>query len=262
MHELLLINQTINLYDEIELIITDNNSIVIESNDNIPLDETNSIFKAAKLFKETYNINDCFKFKVKKNIPIESGLGGESTDAAGTLLLLNDYYKLNESKEKLSRLGIKIGSDVPFFIYSDYKQVSSIGDVIENPLIENPFNNYIIITPDFGLNTRSMFHKIDQYPLIKKDVVLPYNDFMKVVPDEIIDIKEYLDSKQISNHTLSGSGSSYYIALQKKNMEMYKEIKNHFNNYNVILAENCKGFVIDNQINQTKPKKLIKTRIF
>ena len=70
MHELLLLNQNVSLYDEIELKTTNDNSITIESKDNIPLDETNSIYKAAKLFKDTYNIKDGFIFKVKKKISL------------------------------------------------------------------------------------------------------------------------------------------------------------------------------------------------
>ena len=146
--------------------------IEIVSKDNIPLDETNSIYKAAKLFKETYNISDGFIFKVKKRIPIAAGLGGESTDAAGTLLILNEYYKLNKTKEELSKLGIKIGSDIPFFIHSGYKEVTSIGDIINKPSINNPFNWYIIIKPNFGLSTKEMYNKIDNYSLYKYGILI------------------------------------------------------------------------------------------
>ncbi len=245
MHELLLINQTIDLYDEIEMLVTNDNSIVIESDDNIPLDESNSIYKAAKLFKETYNITDGFVFKVKKNIPIESGLGGESTDAAGTILLLDKYYNLNHSTKELAELGFKIGSDVPFFINSGFMEVTSTGDVVSKPSIENPFKWYIIIKPNFGLSTKEMYHKIDSFPFVKKSInELPYNDFMKVVPDEIIKIRDYLNKLNLSNHTLSGSGSAYYIAFDKKDVLLYERIKEHFNEYKVLLVENCKGFII------------------
>ena len=248
MHELCLINQTISLYDEIELIVTKNNSIEIVSKDNIPLDETNSIYKAAKLFKETYNIKDGLLFKVKKKIPISAGLGGESTDAAGTLLLLNEYYKLNKSKEELSNLGIKIGSDIPFFIHSGYKEVRSIGDIISNPSISNPFKWYIIIKPDYGLSTKEMYNKIDSHPFKKIDInKMPYNDFMKVVPESINKIKDYLNENNINNHTLSGSGSAYYIALDKRNIHLYKKIKEYYNNYKVLIVNNSNGFIIENK---------------
>ena len=217
LHDLLLINQTIDLYDEIELIITKEDKIIIESKDNIPLDETNSIYASAKLFKEEYNINDGFIFRVKKNIPTKAGLGGESTDAAGTLLLLNDYYNLKKPKEELAKLGIKIGSDVPFFIHSGYQMVKGVGDIISKPPVDNSFNSYIIIKPNFGLSTKEMFNKIDNTTFTKQDLnLMPYNDFMKVVPDSILNIRDYLNDLNIKNHTLSGSGSSYYIAFQER----------------------------------------------
>ena len=246
MHELCLVNQNVNLYDEIELTVTKDNSIVIESKDEIPLDETNSIYKAAKMFKEKYNIKDGFIFKVRKRIPIEAGLGGESTDAAGTLLLLNKYYKLNKSKEELSELGIQIGSDIPFFIHSGFKMVSSIGEIVTKPPINNPFKWYIVIKPDFGLCTGKMYKKMDSYPFIKQDLnKLPYNDFMKAVPDSILLIKNYIDSLNIKNHTLSGSGSAYYIALDTRNTRLYKKIKDYFKEYKVMLVRNCDGFIIN-----------------
>ena len=244
MHELLLVNQTIDLYDEIELIINNTNTIRIESNENIPLDENNSIYKAAKLFKEKYNINDGMTFKIKKRIPVEAGLGGESTDAAGTILILNEYYQLNLSKDEMSKLGISIGSDVPYFIYSGYKIVKSIGDKIETPK-KNPYNNYIIIKPNFGLNTKEMFNRIDNKKINKKSInKIPYNDFMKVVPDEINIIEKYLNDNNIKNHTLSGSGSSYYIALKEKDNNLYKNLKDQFKDYLVLETSNCDKYKI------------------
>lgn len=245
MHELLLINQTIDLYDEIELIINNSNTIKIESKDNIPLDENNSIYKAAKLIKDKYQIEDGLIFKVKKRIPIEAGLGGESTDAAGTILLLNNYYNLNLNDNEMSKLGIKIGSDVPFFIHSGYKRIKSIGDIIEIPENNNPFKSYIIIKPNFGLSTKEMFNKIDEIEFNKISTkILPYNDFMKVVPENIIKIKEYLDKNKIKNHTLSGSGSSYYIALKEEDNDLYIKLKNHFKEYQVFKTNNCDKYII------------------
>ena len=245
MHELELINETIDIYDEIDFSTSDDNKITIISSDDIPLDERNSIYKAAQLFKTTYDIKDGFIFKVKKRIPIEAGLGGESTDAAGTLLLLNEYYKLNIDKDELSKLGIKIGSDVPFFIHSGFKRVSNIGDIITDLDICNKYNNYIIVKPNFGLSTKEMFKKIDDTNFTRVDYSkMPYNDFMKVVPQSILDIKDYFNKLGLSNHTLSGSGSSYYVALYNKDSKLYNKIKNHYKEYMVMEASNCDGFII------------------
>jgi len=246
MHRLFLVNQTVDLYDEIDFELNKDDSIVLKSNDDIPLDEKNSVYKAASLFRETYNIKDGFIFDIKKHIPIEAGLGGESTDAAGVLLLLNKYYKLNISVEELSVLGSKIGSDVPFFIHSGFKFVTSTGTIVNEASISNPFNYYIIVKPNYGLSTKEMFHKIDSEEYKEVDIgKLPYNDFMKVVPQSILDIKDYFNSIDLTNHTLSGSGSSYYVALVDKDIELYNKIKDNYKEYKVFLVSNSDGFIVE-----------------
>jgi len=243
MHKLFLINQTVDLYDEIELLITDNNSITIESSDDIPKDERNSIYKACKLMKDTYKIDRGIKFIVNKHIPIEAGLGGESTDAAGTILLMNKVFDLGLDTNTMSSLGSKIGSDVPFFIHSGFKYVSSTGNEVNNSTFNNPYKYYIIVKPDYGLSTKEMFKKIDDKEVeIISHSKLPYNDFMTVVPESILDIKEYFDSLGLKDHTLSGSGSSYYVALNKKDNKLYNIIKNKYKEYNVYLVKNCDGY--------------------
>ncbi len=243
LHNLYLINQTVSLYDEISVELLDEDIIILESNIDIPLDERNSVYKAAKLIKDKYGVSKGMKFYIDKKIPLEAGLGGESTDAAGTLLLLNKVLNLNISKKELSIIGKMIGSDVPFFIHSGFRKVLSTGEIVKKMEFNNPYHYYIVIKPSFGLSTKTMFDKIDSYPYEEVSPSnLPYNDFMKAVPKEILDIKEYLDSNNINNHTLSGSGSSYYVALENKDEELFKKIKNKYPNYQVLLLRNTDGY--------------------
>ena len=152
---------------------------------------------------------------------------------------------MNISKEELSNLGIQIGSDVPFFIHSGFQMVTSIGDQVSKCPIPNPFQYYLVVKPNFGLSTKEMFHEIDFTPFEKKDYhELPYNDFMKVVPNRILDIQDYFNGLLLDHHTLSGSGSSYYAAFKKKDEELYLKVKEHYPNYQVFLLENCDGFQI------------------
>ena len=258
MHNLCLINQTIDLYDEIKMIPSDDLEIHIVSEDDIPLDETNSIFKAAKLMKEKFDIPDGFVFKVKKNIPTEAGLGGESTDAAGTMILLNQYYNLGLSTEELSRLGIQIGSDVPYFIHSGFQMVTSIGDQVQTPPFQNPYDSYIIVKPNFGLSTKEMFQKVDSLPLKRVPLTkMPYNDFMNVVPSSIHKIESKIQKMGISEHTLSGSGSSYYIPLKEKNLDLFSKIQKAFPSYQVYLVNNCDGYYMpyDHLLDDSHQKK-------
>ena len=89
-----------------------------------------------------------------------SGLGGESTDAAGVLIGLNIMYNTNLTKEELGQIGAKVGTDTPYFIHAGYKLVTNYGNKIEE-LENNIYKKYLLIVPNFGLSTKEMFKKID-----------------------------------------------------------------------------------------------------
>lgn len=254
MHRLRLINQTVDLFDELNIYRSGQNAenasnadkeIKIITEANIPTDEKNSVYKAAKLFLEYTNIDSGVVIEITKKIPIESGMGGESTDAAGTLIVLNKIFNTNLTQEELVNLGSKIGSDVPYFIYSGYKKVLGFGEKVENLPTGNPFFRYLIIKPNFGLNTKEMFQKIDALPFIEREYSGKlYNDFMKVVPKEIIDLKNFFEDNKILNHSLSGSGSSYFAVVDDKEDDLVELVKNKYPNYQVFVCNNTDGFII------------------
>ena len=74
---------------------------------------------------------------------------------------------------------------------------------------------------------------------------MPYNDFMKVVPDSILDIKNHLDSLDLENHTLSGSGSAYYIPLKSVDKHLLKELKEKYHDCFVTMLSNTEGYIIE-----------------
>ena len=103
-HLLRMIMQTIDLYDTIE-IEKINSGIKLKCNKHyVPTDERNLACKAAKLFKETYSINDGVDIKLIKNIPVSAGLAGGSTDAAGVLKLMNKIFNVNADDDELKAL--------------------------------------------------------------------------------------------------------------------------------------------------------------
>ncbi len=112
-----------NLYDEIEIkfIESDNLSVEVafvqdELNKLIPKNE-NLAYKAALLFFEKLNVCGNCRIKINKNIPLEAGLGGGSSNAAGVLKGLNQVFSYKLDEGELLILSEKLGSDVPFFIY-------------------------------------------------------------------------------------------------------------------------------------------------
>ena len=118
-HDIRTIVQTINLFDEIEMKKRKDNKIVITcTNDEIPTDETNSVYKAIlKYYSYINKPLEGYDIHIVKNIPNKAGLGGESTDAVGVIKLLNRKYKLNDND--LIKIANQIGNDCKFFIKCD-----------------------------------------------------------------------------------------------------------------------------------------------
>lgn len=101
------------------------------------------------------------KINLIKGIPIGAGLGGGSSDAASTLIGLNNLYNIDLSLEKLSELGLKVGADVPFFINGiSPAKVTGIGEKISKAHI-TPLNYYLLFKPDFVKSTKEMYSLYD-----------------------------------------------------------------------------------------------------
>jgi len=114
-HNLSMIMQSVSIFDVID--IEKAEGIQLTCNKSyIPCNEENIVYKACQLFFEETNVKGGCKIHITKNIPDGSGLGGGSSDAAETLLALNEIYGANLSEDKLIEMSTKIGADVAFFI--------------------------------------------------------------------------------------------------------------------------------------------------
>ena len=117
----------ISLYDYLEIKESKNFQLNID-NDEIET-EDNLITKAYFLMKSLCNERSEFSFKVQKNIPIGAGLGGGSSNCASTLIVLNKLFKLNLPDNKLLKIGLSLGSDVPFFIKGENSIAKGRGEL-------------------------------------------------------------------------------------------------------------------------------------
>ena len=159
-HLLRMIMQTIDLYDIIE-IKKINSGIKLKCNKPyVPTDERNLAYKAAKLFMETYSINDGIDIELVKNIPVSAGLAGGSTDAAGVLKLLNKLFQINADDNELKALGLKLGADVPYCINGGTALCEGVGEQITQL---KQFKNkiLILIKPPFGVSTKEVYRNFD-----------------------------------------------------------------------------------------------------
>lgn len=211
-HEIKTIIQTINLCDEIIMKKRKDKKInIICDNPLIPCDETNSVYKAVKVFYEYIDMElEGYDIKIIKKIPIKAGLGGESTDACGIIKLLNKEYKL--PYEDMLNIAKKIGDDCKYFL--------KCGCLDENMNeIKNPYKYYLLENSNNeGCSTKEMFRKYDElndFKNLNKEINL-INDFEKIY--NVDKVKENLKNKGCIMAGLTGSGS-YVVGISTKKQE-------------------------------------------
>jgi len=166
-HELITVMHTINLYDTLFFHPSDQFELTIEGSESLPLNKSNLIVKAAKLFKEATGINPKVKIKLEKVIPVGAGLGGGSSNAAATLKGLNSIYGNPLSTEELTQLAAQLGSDVPFFIEGGLAVAYGRGERLKH---YNPAAfKLLVVYPDFSCSTREVYEKL---PPIERDITV------------------------------------------------------------------------------------------
>ena len=160
-HKIRSIFQAIDLHDALLISKTEDGFCLIGSVDCS--NEENLITKTWKRMTDFVKRDLSCKIHLSKNIPESAGLGGGSSDAAATLIGLNNLFELNLSTKQLSEIGVNIGKDVPFFIYNiGTALVNGMGEKIK---ISNrkPSNFYVLAKPDQGISTSEIYSLFDKY---------------------------------------------------------------------------------------------------
>ena len=192
----------------------------------IPQDDSNIVVKAKQLLEFTSGKSINVKITLEKRIPSQAGLGGGSSDAAATLISLNEMFKLNLKHDQLIHLALLLGSDVPFFIKAKSAIGTSRGEILE--YVDLEINEpIVIVNPKINISTKEAFQNIItaetqlNFNSLIKDGKLNYketinslkNDFECYVFEkyrEIKKIKESLYDKGALFASMSGSGSSVF----------------------------------------------------
>src|SRR3989338_3923314 len=228
-HNLQSVMQKIELSDNIAIEPLHEDKIVVESTHPELSSEENLAYKAALLLKKKYKVKQGAKIYLEKNIPLQSGLGGGSSNAATTILNLNKLWGLKLKEKQLIELAMHLGSDVPFFIGENAALVEGIGDKIKR--IKKSFSiNIVLINPGFRVSTKWAYSSFDkQKPktkanisslvkaIEKKDIKEIannlYNDFEPIVTKKykvINEIKNNLLINDALNALVSGSGPTVF----------------------------------------------------
>ncbi|WP_062306500.1 4-(cytidine 5'-diphospho)-2-C-methyl-D-erythritol kinase [Polynucleobacter sinensis] len=189
--------------------------------------EEDLVVRAAQLLKEFCSTKQGVEIHLQKRIPMGAGLGGGSSDAASTLIGLNQLWNLGLNTETLSQLGLKLGADVPFFIFGHNAFVEGIGEKMYGISLET--QDFLVIFPNQGIATAKIFQDPqltrDHAPItIDRFIASPRsfqsNDCQAVAVQNCPEVKQALDwiSKEVPNSAprMSGSGSSVFTALKPK----------------------------------------------
>ena len=160
-HNVEMIMQTVDVYDEV-FISLEGDSISLTTNlPYLPTNETNTAYKAAKLFLHHCNIlTQGVKIKIKKNIPTSAGLAGGSTDAAGVILGLNELLNTNLSLSEMMEIGAKVGADVPFCIMKKTAIARGLGEKLTSL---SALTDFIILLakPPISVSTKFVYEHLD-----------------------------------------------------------------------------------------------------
>ena len=158
-HNIFSIVDPVSLFDLIHIEETDDDCIIVKDDKGLlPEGERNTVYKAAKCIKETYSIRKGVRIYVEKRIPIGSGLGGPSSNAATVLKALSKIWSLSVTDEEFVSLGGSIGADVPLFLYGKPCIMEGIGDIITP--IELPLLWYLIVYPELVLSTKEAYGRL------------------------------------------------------------------------------------------------------
>lgn len=230
-HNLQAVMQRIELSDNLTIEPVAEDRIIVECTNKELENENNLAYKAALLLKKKFKVRQGVRIFIEKNIPIEAGLGGGSSNAATTLMNLNKLWGLKLKENQLIELASQIGSDVPFFIGENAALVEGIGDKIK-PIRKSFSINLVLINPGFRVSTKWAYSAFDkQKPKIKtkadinnlvkaiekKDIKEIannlHNDFEPIITKKyriVQDIKTNLLRNDALNACISGSGPTVF----------------------------------------------------
>ena len=225
-HNLQTIFQLLDSYDEINFSVREDGEINRTlGNEDIPL-ANDLMIKSAKKLQKLSGVNLGVDFRIKKKIPSGGGLGGGSSNAATTLMALNQLWGLELTKQQLIAIGKGIGADVPVFIEGQSSWAEGIGEILYPLNLPKYF--YLVVSINKHVSTQEIFsHKaLTMTPVQRKmsDFSLvsnPHNDCLDAaidLEDGIKDALRHLDSTQ--NHIdiarMTGSGSCVFVAFENE----------------------------------------------
>jgi 4-diphosphocytidyl-2-C-methyl-D-erythritol kinase len=180
--------------------------------------ENDLCFRAARLLQATTGTTQGVEIALEKRLPLGGGLGGGSSDAATTLIVLNRLWGTNLSRAELMALGLTLGADVPVFLFGDNAWAEGVGEQLTSITLQPAW--YVVLVPPISVATAEVFSA----PELTRNtlpVTIPafsagqiHNDLEPVVTGRYPSVARHLDwLKQYSAAHMTGSGACVFAAF-------------------------------------------------
>lgn len=234
-HEVRMVMQTVGICDTITLKKARQGILVTTDNEEVPADENNLVYKAARLLMTTFRIKEGVAIHLEKSIPIAAGMAGGSTDAAAVLKGMNRLFALGLSEEVLKELGVKLGADIPYCIMGGTALAEGIGEKLEK-LPDAPDCFLLVAKPDINVSTKYVYEHLNLAGLEKhpdidgmvaairegsfSGVVSRMDNVLQSVTEEkypiITKLKHFMEKNGASKALMSGSGPTVFGIFEEE----------------------------------------------
>lgn len=245
-HEVRMIMQTVDICDVLTFTRQERPGIVVTTDkEELPGDESNLIYKAARLVTETCSVREGIKIELQKKIPMAAGMAGGSTDAAAVFHGMNEMFGLGMDEDEMCALGVKIGADIPYCIKGGTALAEGIGEILTK-LPDAPACVVLVAKPDIDVSTKYVYENLHAESLEYH----PDIDGMRAAIEEgdlrgmaermgnvletvtvnaypvIREIKEVMKKSGAWNALMSGSGPTVFgiFGEEEKARKAYNEI--------------------------------------
>lgn len=244
-HEVDTLMAKVDLYDILEIKPLKTKLSFSCNNPQLPTDENNLVIKAVQVFEKAYGKPVKAKIQLTKNIPHGAGLGGGSSDAASTLIGLNEMLGNPFTVEQLIPMAAELGSDVPFFLFNEPCRCTGRGEIITpEQSLATWSSPIILIKPNFSVSTPDAYKRwatstpLKNIPYAAKEYkgITFFNDLERPVFEKFIilaQLKHFLHKQpEVKVAMLSGSGSALFalcstheeaLKLQTTLLETYSQ---------------------------------------
>ncbi len=240
-HTLQTVYQFVNLCDVLQFELREDNEIHLNSDfDEVP-PEDNLVVRAARALQSHAGGRSGINITLTKRIPTGGGLGGGSSDAATTLVALNEFWRMGLSIKELAEIGVTVSADVPVFVYGQASWAEGIGDKLTPVAPMEPW--YLIVNPGVQISTEALFNVPE---LTRNTSPITIRDFMDGRSTNVFEpiamarypqVRKAFEFLAVNNRErrakMSGTGSCVYTAFEteEKAQALFEKLPSDMTGY-------------------------------